>query len=168
MLVTGDIQGITNMLNGMLHEIESAPFYALRPETINAELIIHLIRDGRRVVQSGMNRGWYDDDGIWNRIKPVFSKDRFENCCHLWRVTTDNMEQYAQRTFRLEDLTESKDERLRLIQCIGLKPSDRTLPHANQGKASSEFSAWSDRQRAQFDEICGPMMDRYYPGWRQS
>lgn len=166
MLIKGDIGGITKMLNSMLHEIESAPFYALCPDAIRAELVLHLVRDGRRVVQSGMNRGWYDDDNVWNRIKPVFSQDRFENCCHLWRLTTENMTRHAQHTFRLEDLIASQAERERLLSIIGLKPSGKALPHSNQGKASSDFSQWTQQQKQQFTDICGPMMDLHYPGWR--
>lgn len=165
LLINGDKASISDMLKGMQHDIESAPYYALCPETIHADLVIHLIRDGRRVVQSGINRGWYDNDSQWNRIKPVFSTDRFENCCHLWRMTAENMAKHAQHTFRLEDLIASHGERARLRNVIGLRGSERPIPHVNQGNASSGFERWSERQIEQFSDICGRVMDRYYPNW---
>lgn len=166
LLVAGDAEGISKIARDMMHDIESAPYYALCPDAIHADYVVHLVRDGRRVVQSGMNRGWYDDNSLWNQIKPVFSKDRFENCCHLWRLTTDNMTQCADATFRLEDLVASAQERARLVSTVGLQWSGKELPLANQGKLSSDYTQWTARQQAQFDEICGPMMDRHYPDWR--
>ncbi len=103
LIVEQNLSAITEILNGMQHEIETAPYFALCPETIRADLVLHIVRDGRRVVQSGMNRGWYSNDRIWNRIKPAYADGRFENCCHLWRATTESMTQCAHHTFRLEE-----------------------------------------------------------------
>lgn len=165
LLIKGDVASVKEILVGLRHEIESAPYYSLRPEAIQADLVLHLIRDGRQVVQSGLNRGWYDNDSLWNRIKPVFSEDRFENCCHLWRFCNENMTRCAHETFRLEDLATSSSTRARLLSTVGLKPSDKPFPRSNQGAASSDFAQWSDRQKQTFSDICGPLMDRYYPGW---
>lgn len=165
LLVDGQTDAVAEILQGMQHYIESAPYYALYPTTLRADLVLHIVRDGRRVVQSGMNRGWYGKDSLWNRIKPSIGQDRFANCCHLWRVTTENMSCLAQHSFRLEDLKMSQQERTRLAHVVGVSPTSEPLPHVNQGMTCSDYSQWSDRERQTFSEICGPMMDRFYPGW---
>jgi len=162
-----DVASVCQIAEGMLHDVESAPYYALIPEAIRADVVIHLIRDGRRVVQSGMNRGWYRDNSIWNQIKPVFSADQFENCCHLWRLAAENMETKTSHVFRLEDIVASSDERQRLMVLLDITTEqDDGFPMANQGDKSSDFAKWSLTQRSAFESICGPVMDRYYPGWR--
>lgn len=166
LLRAGDAAAITRIQQGMLHDIECAPYYALCPDAVSAKLIIHMVRDGRRVVQSGMNRGWYNDNTSWNSIKPVLSNDRFENCCHLWRITTENMLKLTDHTFRLEDIIRSSAERDRLTALIGLVPDNQPFPHSNQGQLSSDYHQWTGQQKAAFATICGPLMDTLYSEWR--
>jgi hypothetical protein len=114
-----------------------------------------------------MNRGWYNSDSSWNRVKPNYADDRFENCCHLWRATTEAMTQRARYTFRLEDLISSDETKSRLLDVVGLKNSGKPFPHVNKGNTTSDFSHWTGKQRDQFTTICGASMDLYYPGWER-
>ena len=161
-----DAEAVAGYLAGFTHDIEAAPHFSLVPEVVRADRIVHLIRDGRRVVQSGLNRGWYQNDRIWNRIKPDFPGDPFAKSCHFWAHTNRNLAGVSHRTFRLEDLIASPAALAELVEFIGLAPTERALPAANQGKRSSEAGHWSREQRQTFAQICGELMDRWYPGWR--
>jgi hypothetical protein len=150
---------------GLDHNVESAPYYSLYPDAAMADRIVHVVRDGRRVVQSGLNRGWYQNDSIWNRLKPDLPGDTFTRCCHLWRISTENAMRLAGRTFRLEDLAADADARTDFCLHIGVVPDGRDLPHANRGARGSGIADWSDARRETFTGIAGPLMDWFYPGW---
>ena len=78
--------------------IESSWFIsAILPELVQLypdAKIIHLVRDGRDFVRSGMNRFWFSGKksdlkrvGIWTRDKwgpPASCKTRFQKICWLW------------------------------------------------------------------------------------
>jgi hypothetical protein len=166
-LVENDTESVAEMLRGMCHNLESAPYYSLCTRAIRAKTVVHLIRDGRRVVQSGINRGWYQSDNIWNRIKPEMGEDTFSNCCHLWRHSVENMQRCTPHVFRLEDLVRSGDTLRRFLRTIEVRSPRKAIPHANKGRSSSSFTGWTDADRECFTEICGETMDRYYPRWRQ-
>jgi len=164
-LVAGDRARVRDFVRGFQHDVEAAPHFSLVPDLIEADTVVHLIRDGRRVVQSGLNRGWYQKDSVWNRIKPDLPGDTFEKCCRFWVHTNTNMAGVADLTVRLEDLAGDPEAPARLLADLGLAPSRTPFPLANAGRKPSDASGWTDRQRAVFREICGELMDRYYPGW---
>jgi hypothetical protein len=164
--LAGDRDLIQRIQEGAGHNVESASYYALFPDLIRAERVIHVVRDGRRVVQSGLNRGWYQLDTIWNRIKPEFPGDVFARCCQFWRHTNEAVAAIAQYRFRLEDLLADPATLAAFRAATEIEPSRRTLPHLNRGSQSSSYGGWSDAQRDVFTAICGPLMDCHYPGWR--
>ncbi len=163
-----DHASISRLINGMPHNIESAPYFAHIPELMTAETVVHLVRDGRRVCQSGVNRNWYETQTIWNRIKPDFEGTVFEKICHFWRHTNEQCEKISDVFVRLEDLSESEDARQKLLEDLNLKSTGQIFPHSNKGKAPSGFDSWTTEMREAFTTICGEMMDRYYPGWRET
>ena len=166
-IIEGDTATVARVVRGQQHNIESAPFYALVAGHLQADRIVQLVRDGRRVVQSGVNRGWYDNETVWNRIKPRFEGDVFTNCCHFWRHANAELEKVADLRVRLEDLSTDLGAQAKTLADLGIAPSDVPFPHANKGQGSSAASHWTEDQRRVFTEICGELMDRYYPGWQQ-
>lgn len=166
-LIEGDTETIAKVVTGQGHNIESSPFYALAADQLKAGRIVQLVRDGRRVVQSGVNRGWYANDALWNRIKPRFTDDVFTNSCHFWRHSNAELEKVADLRIRLEDLSTDAAAQAQFLADLGIAAIDRPFPHANKGKSSSAASSWTDDQRQVFTEICGELMDRYYPGWQE-
>lgn len=167
MIAAGRVEDVRMFVAGFAHDIECAPHFSLLPAAIDADTVIRVVRDGRRVVQSGLNRGWYANQGPWNRVKPSFPGDIFDRCCRFWVHTNRNLDGVATRTFRLEDLTASAGTRGAFLAALGLPPSDRSLPAANAGRVSSRPDGWSAAQSATFARICGPLMDEHYPGWRE-
>lgn len=165
-LLEGRLDLARAVQEGLGHNVESAPYYALFPEAIAAERVIHLIRDGRRVVQSGLNRGWYQNDSMWNRIKPDFAGDAFARCCHYWRLSCEQAASAAERTFRLEDLSGDPAVRGEFLALAGIVDDGRPLPHRNRGRVPASHTAWGEDRREAFAAIAGGVMDRYYPGWR--
>lgn len=166
--IAGDPQFPVLQQRGALHNVESAPYYSIYPDVIRAEKVVMLIRDGRRVVQSGLNRGWYVRQSRWDYIKPDFGVGQFESSCRLWVECNRNAAARADHVFRLEDLALGQERLREFDAALGLVPDDRTFPHTNRGASTSEsFGAWTDEQREVFDDICGPLMDEYYPDWRR-
>ena len=167
LIAAGRSEDVRAFVDGFQHEIECAPHFSLMPEAIRADAVIRLIRDGRRVVQSGLNRGWYVKEGPWNRVKPVFPGSVFEQACRFWVHTNRNLDGVATHTFRLEDLAASPASRATLLAALGVPPSDRPLPVSNSGQASSLADRWTPQERDAFAEICGELMDEHYAGWRE-
>jgi hypothetical protein len=159
---------IRDVIRGFRHNLEAGPPYALMPDLVTAGRIVHLIRDGRRVVQSGLNRGWYRSESLWNRVKPDFDGTVFERCCLYWRHMVRNTDGIADTAVRLEDLVASAEARAALLADLGIVPDDRPLPESNRGARPSTFEDWSAEQHATFARICGEDMDRHYAGWRES
>jgi hypothetical protein len=165
-LLAGQIDVVRAIQQGLGHNVEAAPYYALYPEAVTAEATIHLIRDGREVVQSGLNRGWYQNDSPWNRLKPRFAGDPFVQSCHFWRLACEKAEAVAAHTARLEDLSQSAAAREEFLRQLGIVADGREFPHANRGHVPASHRDWSPQQHEAFATIAGSVMDQYYPGWR--
>ena len=165
-IAAGDQDNVRHITTGFRHAIETSSYFALVPECVEADKVVHLIRDGRNVVQSGLNRGWYQDDKIGNRIKPTFEGDLFRQCCQFWTCTVRNMAAIAHLTMRYEELLSSRGAMTDFLDYLEISPTERPFPGAEQGYASSEFEHWTRRHHATFAEECGELMDTYYPSWR--
>ena len=163
-----DFGELARVFRGQAHNVEAGAFYALAADAVAAGQVVHLVRDGRRVVQSGLNRGWYANDAAWNSVKPDFPGDVFEKCCRLWVHTCAESDRVADRVVRLEDLTADADARARFLADLGLVGDGDEFPHANRGGAPSGFDGWSPTQRERFEAICSGTMDRHYPDWRST
>jgi hypothetical protein len=157
---------IQMIVNGFWHHIESAPHMTMLTDYVDVDNTIHIIRDGRRVVQSGLNRGWYQDDTIWNRMKPNFDGTVFKKCCKFWVFMNEKAQKVACHSFRLEDLSVSTETINSLLKKINVQSVQSKLPVANVGSKPSTIMKWSGQQKEVFEKICGPLMDHYYPDWR--
>ncbi len=165
-LTAGNENDVIQLFSGFRHDIEAFPHLSCIADKLPAKKVVHIIRDGRRVVQSGINRGWYKKDDIWERVKPAFQGSLFEKCCRYWMHQVEYAELYATKTVRLEDLAGSGEELAGLLVYFDIAPTRRTLPRSNSGKIASGFQWWDRKQRDIFCEICGKMMDVYYPSWQ--
>ncbi len=163
-----DHEAISRFMLGALHNIESASHFAVVPHLVLAETVVHLVRDGRLVCQSGLNRNWYESGTIWDRIKPRFDGTIFEQVCHFWRHSNEQIEAISDVFIRLEDLVESEEVRRGFLDRLGLHANGKAFPHSNKGKAPAKFDFWTDTEREIFSDICGVKMDQYYPGWRET
>jgi len=157
---------IIRLYSGFSHDIEAAPHFSYIAGKLPVNKIVHIIRDGRRVVQSGINRGWYQKDDMWERVKPIFQGSYFEKCCRFWAHQVQQAELCSTKTIRLEDLASSRGELAGLLAYLEIMPTNRILPKSNSGKISSDFQKWDAEHRDMFFEICGEMMDMYYKDWQ--
>lgn len=155
-----------------------------------------LIRDGRDAVASMDSLAWYHQREIeirppdvrgWvaGRIDPKMTKDepyigcwdgmtRFGKCCWYWKETNLHIKRELERLnlryekIQLEKL--STDLRPVLAQ-IGIDvPQEISVPVHNlrsKGSKRKGWRMWSSRERLQFTEICGELMDSEYPGWSE-
>ena len=162
-----DADRVSMLVRSFRHHIEVAAHLALVPQAFDGLKVVHLVRDGRRVVQSGLNRGWYQNDNLWNRMKPKFDGDAFTQSCRFWVQMNQTLEGIAGLRVRLEDLISNVVERQKLLEFLEIEDTNVPFPHKNLGAVSSNVESWSPSERATFGRICGDLMDKYYPGWSQ-
>lgn len=165
---SGDQAFVADVLGGLTHDIEAADYLAVLPRTITADRILHLIRDGRQVVESGLQLGWYQNDLIWNRCRPAFEGDTFIRCCRFWAFSVNNLESINARVFRLEDLVASREAIDALLDYLGISATERPFFVSEWAETISRSPAWTPARNEVFSDICGDLMDKYYPGWRQT
>jgi hypothetical protein len=166
-IINNSTDDIIRYYKGFHHDIESAPYLTSYAGHLPAEKIIHIIRDGRSVVQSGYNRGWYDRISLWDDMKPDFVGTRFEKCCKFWLYQVNNAEKHAHITVRLEDLVTVKSELDALVKFTGIQKTSRPFPVSNKGNRPSTFDSWDTQQKDIFNSICGEAMDEFYPEWKR-
>jgi hypothetical protein len=155
---------------------------------------IWLTRDGRKVVRSIVARGWYTDEeaekaakgagGIWAAYRlqlyhaGVVSEgdwrqmSQFERCCWYWAWMTHTCrealalyESLTPRSWTMFPIEEGAELLSGLQEWLGLEPVPLSMYRANQGPRT-EAQPWTGGEHVLFDRICGPEMDRCYPGWR--
>jgi hypothetical protein len=163
-----DFEAISRFMVGQFHNIESASHFSMIPELVEAEKVVHLVRDGRLVCQSSLNRQLFDSGTIRDRLHPNPGDSGFEKACHFWRHTNEQVESISHEFVRLEDLAGNRETRWSFLERLGLQPCEKEFPHTNKGKGSTSFKSWSPSQKSTFTEICGEKMDQYYPQWRET
>lgn len=149
-------------------------------------IFIHLVRDPREVVRSGMDRGWYDtnpwDEGRivprpgdpyherWAEMTP------FEKCIWFWHETNRFAADFmatlppgAGMTLRSEGLFSGDLEALEEIcRFVGVElPRPKLIRKVLQRKENFQrrrsfprADAWSAEQRSALERIAGEMMER--------
>jgi len=164
------------------HDVEVSPYLALaRRRPLPQVPLIGIVRDGRKSVRSGMTNGWYynaePNPDSWVHLQPRFPGDRFDRCCRFWAWTYRRLERWGAEIFRLEDLVANGAARARLLAALGLAPGPAPFPLRNQTEPHAEvdgpshfppYARWKRAQQDAFARHCGRMMDRYYPGWRET
>jgi hypothetical protein len=132
--------------------------------------LIHLHRDGRKVVRSILQRGWYSHpvDRAHPRL-PIDEWDmlsQFERACWYWRHTNERLLEATDLRWRFESLIGDLDAVKAALGELGVVVHDdlsRTV-HAQPANATPEFTVpdyaeWPLRYRATFTRICGPIQE---------
>lgn len=146
---------------------EAAPFFK----------IIHIIRDGKKVVSSVLNRkSLTPSDKIYNTMIPPEKyihpdewkkMDRFQKICWMWAYENKYMREECDYSIRFENLISDYDYFRQHI----LIPLDLNLDYEIWKKfvllpvntntrviKSYSYDAWTDDQKSYFWKICGPEM----------
>ncbi len=160
---------IPEIMNSFTHNIEIAPYFWLTPDVVKrAGKVVQIIRDGRLVVTSGMTRGWYTRNSLWDEIKPEYSGGQFEHCCHYWVNCCKVLKPLAHVTVRCRDMQNSSDTRLSLLRELDIKAQNKPFPKKNLSRKDQKVFEWQDEHHEIFHRICGHYMDEYYPGWQSN
>jgi len=115
--------------------------------------IVHLVRDGRKVVRS-----------ILNRPRPGRT---LEHCSRMWleRNATLFREVPEERRFRLEDLTSSFESFAELARIFRGRPDEdawkrirRQRVNVSRDEIWPDFDEWHKYERAVFWDVCGDLM----------
>lgn len=146
--------------------------------------IIHVVRDGRDVVRSGMSRSWYAPDDLFPRIKasdfpedPYFGEwgmmSRFEKICWWWQKKDNFIYKSVQNrencmTVKYEDIFDRKNGYpglIKIMQFLEINSdviSNMDLRKVNETKTYRipHWSDWEPNLRKQFARIAGEHMDR--------
>ncbi len=135
----------------------------------------HLIRDGRAVVMSMMNRatltehdkvycGFYPSEDLVSRTR-WRSMDRFARICWLWAQENAFLREHCSRTVRFEDITRSFALfREQLLLPLDIEITESLWASSVAKRMNETLSprltadSWSSRQEQHFDEICGAEM----------
>lgn len=140
-------------------------------------LILHLVRDGRSVVRSIMNRKTFlpSDRVHSGKLAPLPndpwadkwpSMSRFERVCWYWATTNRYLLIYNLPLVRFEEITHSYELfEKQILTPIGINiPSKKWeeqihIPqNENQHNWFPQWDNWSALQQKQFEAICGDVM----------
>ena len=152
--------------------------------------IIHIVRDGRDYVRSGMSRNWYtEDDKSHSRLRAIYFPDdpyydqwdkmsRFEKICWRWQkkdgFILDSITNVSNViTVKFEDIF--KDENYsglyKITDYLKLDRSEvETMVEKMMNKRVnstkdyeiSKWPNWRSERKEKFDEIAGEHMKNYY------
>ena len=154
---------------------------------------VWLIRDGRDTVASMYSRGWYDPavaaqsevHALWEKGRLRGDRageytteewarlSRFEKCCWMWRKhnlliesVLGELDPSRWRQVRLDRFQASLGE---LIEFLGLKRRHVLVEQLNPARQPVAYwESWTDQQRAHFEKMCAPQMDRWFPEWHSA
>jgi len=151
--------------------------------------VIHIVRDGRDYVRSGMSRNWYTEEDETRRLKSMavpedpwheewHSMSRFEKICWRWQKKNEfiakNIDNFDHSlTVKFEDIFHSNDNRglRRIADFIGLDSNTTDLLieklisqkiNANKRYEIPKWTEWSLNRQKAFDKIAGSHMRQYY------
>jgi hypothetical protein len=169
-LIEGDMETPKTLIKNLPHDIEVATGYAAYfPELVAKCNSVLLVRDGRDVVSSGVARGWFARNSIWDKVKPDFKGTVFEKSCELWATVNERLVPNVDKIFRLEDISRFDEKRHSLLDSLQIEKTDAEFPKININKKSVlPHSKWSDFEHEAFERICGEIMDKLYPEWREA
>lgn len=138
--------------------------------------LLHLVRDGRKVVRSVLARGTFSGNHpIFGAECPLPSKklsqawdamSEFEKACWVWKEENECMRKQISNLARLEDITSSyKAFQMQVLEpldlffsetdwaaCAGTKVNKSKKNRAQLGEE------WTEEQKKIFDSICGDEM----------
>lgn len=130
--------------------------------------LIHLHRDGRDVVRSILNRGWYDTpDDRRHRAVPIPRWDRLsqlERACWYYRFTCEQIAPHAAGRVSFERmvtdlayLTEVLADLNIVVHPLLAQAIFDTPVNANTATSIPPFDEWPARMQRTFNKVCGPI-----------
>ena len=143
--------------------------------------LIHLVRDGRKVVSSFLHklniyddrhteitRKWMSYGGIipppneeyWWPVPPA-KYNQFQRICWYWVESNRHIMKHTDNRFKLEDLTTSRDELTRLLNYLDVEYNESFMSAMQKPKhvyVPVDFPL-SGVQNEQFSEIAGDLMN---------
>ncbi|QTA83260.1 p-loop domain-containing protein [Desulfonema limicola] len=142
--------------------------------------IIHIIRDGRNVVTSMLNRNSLTiNDRVYNTMIPP-KKDinpeewsvmnRFQKICWMWAYENRYMREHCDYSVRFENLISDYEYfRQNILVPLNLNLSYEIWEQFIKNPVntndsvikSNSYKEWTDEQKAYFWEICGPEMKQF-------
>ncbi len=152
---------------------------------------IWLTRDGRKVVKSIVDRGWYTDEegatvgrggNIWQNYRLNGDKvgacdahqwgtmSQFGRCCWYWAWMQEQIREGLDalanpgRSYRM-NLEEGQEHLENIQNWLGVDPVPLRMWHANVGPPTRK-AEWTNDESKLFEQFCGKEMDRHYAGWR--
>jgi len=132
---------ITATLDAGYHYVECSVCTRCHLEDLTEDYpdctIVHLVRDGRDYVRSGMGRPWFKKD-----------KNQFSEICKLWALGQRTISKCPSEIVRLEDLI--KGPIGWFVEKLGLKYNEITLPHDHLTK-NLWFPHWTEWDENQVD-----------------
>lgn len=175
-----DYKRVDDLFLNFNHEIEVSPYISLTNIRILPKVLMFaLIRDGRKIVASGMNMGWFLDRSFenkiyqWERFLPNFEGNRFSKCCQTWTWVYNHLTDLGSVIIRLEDISTSIEIRNSFLETLLIKPNSKKFPISNSTNKDivrkkgydylPEWSEWDLDHKEIFKYYCGKLMDRYYP-----
>lgn len=141
--------------------------------------VIHLVRDGRDVVASIMNRkSGTSQDKIYGSLKPPpeaidrsewSAMDRFARVCWMWATENAYIREHAHHRAKFEEITVRYDQfkkQILLPLALDLDKdvwASRAKNPVNQTLATHfpKYEHWSDEQKDTFWRLCGAEMAFY-------
>ncbi|MDY6854703.1 MAG: hypothetical protein SWO11_08330 [Thermodesulfobacteriota bacterium] len=141
--------------------------------------ITHIIRDGRAVITSVLNRNTFTmKDKIYNKIIPPqedispdkwYAMDRFQKICWMWANENKFMRENADFSVRFEDLILNYDYfKGHLLKPLSLDINysiwkgytDRII-NATHGQKKHIYANWLNNEKEFFWNTCGKEMIRF-------
>ena len=171
------VRRISATRRGVFFEANNRLFSLAHPikEAFPNARFVFLHRDGRQVVRSGMQRRWFQHDDRFGkrRLGADQSSSPFVKCCRYWASVNqrilEDLSHYPDDTLTIsfEGLTNGNDiQRVAAFLDIQLT-HPQVFPQHNRTTtwSISSYDKWPVQWRQQFDEICGPTMDRLGYPW---
>jgi len=140
--------------------------------------IFHLVRDGRKVVRSMMNRTPYTekDRNHSDRITPKLDDkyyyrwnkfSRFQKICWYWNNTVENLLRYRIPVLKFEEILKNYNYlKEYFLDKVGLDLPEYIwqseidiIRNKNKSYQFPEYEYWNTSQKIQFEEICGGVMN---------
>jgi hypothetical protein len=151
--------------------------------------VIHIVRDGRDYVRSGMSRNWYTEQDNSSRLRASYFKDdkycdqwgnmsRFEKICWRWQkkdgfIYKSIKEMDNVITVKFEDIFKDdnfkgvykitdyiKIDKEEVEQMINKMMNRRV--NSTKKYAISKWTEWDEDMLEAFDSIAGKHMKKYY------
>lgn len=165
-------------------------FSLLEPlnEVFDKFKVVHIVRDGREYVRSGMSRNWYTESdgsrlrGIYFPKDPYYDQwenmNRFEKICWRWQKKDGFIYNQVQNmdnaiTVRFKDIFKDDEFKgvYRILDYFEINDENKEeiidqmmnrKVNSTKEYAIPKWTDWSEDRLEAFDEIAGDHMRKYY------